>query len=84
MELRSAVGLGLAATAYAAFLNTEQGKAFAQDYTWASVVIGTALVLLSLRSTLDRDAWNKVAGAFVVAGIPMIGRSLWNKYGGIA
>lgn len=50
-----------------------------QEYTWASVVIGTGLVLLGLRPTLDREAWNKVAVAFVVAGVPMVGRSLVNR-----
>ena len=80
MTARSYVGLGIAATAYAAFLNTSSGKRFVERYTWASVVIGTVLVLVSLRPTLDPDAWNKVATAFAVAGVPMIGRSLINTW----
>jgi hypothetical protein len=42
-------------------------------------VIGTALVLLSLRGSIDEESWNKVAAAFLVAGVPVVGRSLLNR-----
>lgn len=75
------LALGVAATTYAAALNTEIGRKFAKEYTWASVVAGTGLVLLMLRFILPKMYWEKVALAFAVAGTPMVGRSLWNKLG---
>lgn len=78
-EPETYVALGVAATAYAAALNTDVGKRFAKDYTWASVVGGTSLVLTMLRFILPKDEWQKVATAFAVAGTPMIVRSLANK-----
>lgn len=68
--------LGLIAIAYAFILNTTGGKRFADQYTWASVVVGTSLVLGALWFILPPDNWQKVVLAFVVAGAPMIVRSL--------
>jgi len=73
------LALGATSTAYAALLNTRQGKKLADEYTWASVVIGTSLVLVMLQFILPKKHWEKVACAFTVAGIPMIARSLINK-----
>lgn len=73
------LSLGAAAAAYAAYLNTDAGKRFAQEYTWLSVVLGTVLVMVSLLGELDEESWNKVAAAFLVAGVPIIGRSLLNR-----
>ncbi len=71
--------LGIAAIVYAVVLNTKKGRAFASGYTWASVVIGTSMVLTALWFLIPQDSWQKVAIAFVVAGSPMIARSLINK-----
>jgi len=68
--------LFLAAVAYALILNTKAGKRFADHFTWASVVIGTALVMASAWFLVPAESWVKIALAFVVAGAPMIGRSL--------
>lgn len=68
--------LGLLAIAYAFILNTPGGKKFTDQYTWATVVIGTSLVLGALWFIIPADNWKKVAIAFVVAGTPMIVRSL--------
>ncbi len=73
------LALGAASATYATLLNTEPGKKFADEYTWASVVVGTGLVLALLRFILPREQWEKVFLAFVVAGSPMIARSLINK-----
>jgi hypothetical protein len=71
--------LGLLAIAYAFILNTAAGKSFADQYTWASVVIGTSLVLGALWFIIPADNWQKVFLAFVVAGTPMILRSLLKR-----
>lgn len=73
------VALGVASAAYAGALNTDVGKRFAQEYTWARVVFGTTLVLTMLRFIMPKEEWQKVANAFMVAGTPMIARSLINK-----
>jgi len=73
------VVLGVAAIVYAVVLNTIGGKKFADDYTWASVVIGTGLVLAALWFIIPMEYWLKVVVAFVVAGIPMVARSLLSK-----
>ena len=71
--------LGLLAIAYAFILNTAAGKSFADRHTWASVVIGTSLVLGALWFIIPGDMWMKVFLAFVVAGTPMIIRSLLKR-----
>ena len=73
------IALGVTSTTYAAALNTDVGKEFADEYTWASVVLGTGLVLTILRFILPREYWQKVALAFAVAGTPMVARSLLRK-----
>lgn len=72
------IALGVTATAYAAALNTTAGKRFAADYTWASVVCGVGLVLTILHFIMSPREWEKVVYAFIVAGSPMIVRSLIN------
>ena len=81
MVKQSLLQLGGAAVGYAAFLNTPAGKKFAteSEYTWASVVVGTGLVLAFLKRELDDDDWTTVAQGFAVAGAPMIARSVINK-----
>ena len=76
---QSLLQLGGAAVRYAAFLNTPAGKKFATEYTWASVVVGTGLVLAFLKRELDDDDWAIVAQGFAVAGAPMIARSVINQ-----
>jgi hypothetical protein len=71
--------LGMSVSGYAVVLNTEQGKRFADESTWMSVVVGNSLLMLFLRFLLPKYYWNIVALSFVVAGTPMIARSLLNK-----
>jgi hypothetical protein len=49
------LALDTVSTTYAVLLNTEPGKKFAEEYTWASVVVGTGLVLALLRFILPRE-----------------------------
>lgn len=49
------------------------------DNTWVSVVIGVAYVLLGLGLLLEMVDWLRVAGAFLFASLPIIGRSLVNQ-----
>jgi hypothetical protein len=46
--------------------------------TWLTVVLGTALVLAALYFLLAWEAWLLVVLAFIVAGLPVVGRSLLN------
>lgn len=78
-EILTYLTLGLAASGYARLLNTDKGQTFADEFTWASVTLGTGLVLFFLRSILSPSAWRKVAVAFTVAGLPLIARSLVNR-----
>ncbi|MCC6454455.1 MAG: hypothetical protein IT328_05890 [Caldilineaceae bacterium] len=71
--------LGLCAAGYAVVLNTEEGKQLAQDQTWLTVVLGNSLILFFLRILLPRYYWNLIAMSFIVAGTPMIARSIVNK-----
>lgn len=70
--------LGILSALYALLLNTDKGKEFAKEYTWASVVIGTAMVLIVARLFLPETYWRKIAFSFVISGAPMIARSLLN------
>lgn len=78
-ETETYLALGVASSSYAMALNTDLGKSFARQHTWASVVLGTSLVLSMLRFILPKEYWQKVVIAFIVAGIPMIVRSLFNQ-----
>lgn len=64
---------------YAFILNSKRGREFANDHTWASVVVGTTLVLGCTRAILPKMYWRRVAWAFIFAGMPMIGRSVYHK-----
>lgn len=79
MDIAIYITLGFIASGYALFLNTKIGRGFASEYTWASVVIGTFLVLAAAWFLIPQSEWIKVFIAFVVSGIPMIARSLINK-----
>jgi len=79
MDILIYVALGVAATVYAYALNTKKGKSFASEYTWVSVVVGTGIVLIGLWFLIPQDSWLKVVLSFIVAGVPMIVRSLINK-----
>ncbi len=48
------------------------------DLTWLTVVIGCGYVLLLLALVLPLEWWLRVCGAFFVACIPIIFRSVWN------
>ncbi len=78
-ETGAYIALGVSSAAYATALNTEVGRNFAKEYTWASVVCGVSLVLVILRFILPKEYWEKVVLAFAVAGTPMIIRSLLGK-----
>lgn len=71
--------LGVVSSLYAITLNTDTGKKFTDRYTWATVCVGTSLVLMVLRLIIPREHWYKLATAFMVAGSPMVARSLYNK-----
>lgn len=71
--------IGTAASLYAMVLNTKPGRRFNEDYTWATVSIGTAIVLLFLKFLIPGESWRKMAIAFAVSGTPMITRSLYNR-----
>jgi hypothetical protein len=73
------IALGAASIIYAVALNSSAGKRFADGYTWASVVLGTSLVLAALWFIVPREHWLKAALAFAVAGTPMVARSILNK-----
>lgn len=73
--------LALASSAYAAALSTDEGKRFATERTAETVVIGVALVLVALRFVLPVVAFRAVVVAFLVAGSPMIARSLMKREG---
>jgi hypothetical protein len=73
------IALSAAAAVYAAWLNTEKGRRFADDHTWASVVLGTGLVLAALKQMIPPPYWRKVLLAFIVAGTPLVGRSLFRQ-----
>ncbi len=77
--LESYTILGLLSSLYAVSLNTKLGKKFTEEYTWATVCIGTSLVLAVLRYMLPKDHWYKLMAAFTVAGFPMVARSMYNK-----
>ncbi|MCP4416175.1 MAG: hypothetical protein GY805_06115 [Chloroflexi bacterium] len=79
MDIAIYVVLGVVFVVYAFWLNTAGGKKFADEHTWASVVIGSGLILAALWFLVPADSWQKMVLAFVVAGIPMIARSLLNK-----
>lgn len=78
-SLESYTIIGLISSLYAIGLNTPMGKKFTDQYTWATVCIGTGIVLAILRLVIPKEYWYKLATAFVVAGAPLIFRSLYNK-----
>ena len=78
-SLESYTIIGLISSLYAIGLNTTMGKKFTDQYTWATVCIGTSIVLSGLRLIIPKEYWYKLATSFVVAGAPMIFRSLYNK-----
>lgn len=49
------------------------------DNTWLTVVIGVGYVLLWLRPIIPLDAWLDFGKGFMVAGIPIVFRSLYNN-----
>jgi hypothetical protein len=73
------IALAAASIVYAIALNTNAGRKFADDYTWASVVLGDSLVLAALWFILPAAHWLKAVLAFAVAGTPMVVRSLLNR-----
>ena len=70
-------------SAYTAALSTPAGRRFTDEHTAETVVIGVSLVLAALRLVLPKAAWWRVAVAFAVAGLPLVGRSLVKRTKGI-
>jgi hypothetical protein len=69
-------------TAYAALLSTARGRAFADERSAESVILGVGLVLAALRFLLSASAFGRVVAAFAVAGSPMVARSLLKRFSG--
>lgn len=46
--------------------------------TWLMVLVGDGYVVLALRWLVDRAAWETMCWAFLVAGLPIIARSVAN------
>ncbi len=70
----------LVSTLYAVILQvTSFGRWLARERTWLSVVIGVGYTVLALVLVIPRSAWFMVVMAFLVASLPIIGRSLWNE-----
>jgi hypothetical protein len=73
------ITLFLLSCIYAMLLNTETGMEWAQEQTWFTVVIGNGLVIGALALLLPAIYTAIIIGAFAVAGIPIIYRSLANQ-----
>ena len=78
-SLESYTIIGLISSLYAIGLNTPMGKKFTDQYTWATLSFGTGMVLAILRLVIPKEYRYKLATAFIVAGGPLIFRSLYNK-----
>lgn len=72
---------GLFGTLYALLLGTERGKEWIDEYTTVGVVLGVSGVLVALRTSQSREEWQRTAGAFVAAGLPMVVRGVIKKLG---
>ena len=68
-----------ASTAYALALNTSLGRKLCQRKTWVTVVIGDAIIGGCLFIALPPATVALVLGAFIVAGLPIIARSIANE-----
>jgi hypothetical protein len=75
----SLIPAALLGSAYAAWLATEDGKAWIDENTTLGVVLGVAGVLATLRLTLPSIAWRHVVGAFAAAGAPLVVRGALRK-----
>jgi hypothetical protein len=71
-----------AASAYALALSTRPGRKFSDAHTAETVVLGVGLVLAALRFLLSASAFRRVVAAFVVAGLPLVARSLLKRFSG--
>lgn len=65
-----------ASTVYALALNTRLGRKLCQRRTWVTVIGGVALVIAGLLIALPPATVGIIAGAFAVAGIPIVARSI--------
>lgn len=63
-------------TAYAFLLSTKTGRKWADNQTWATVVGGVSLVMAFV-ALEDRKTAQTNFIYFLVAGVPIIFRSLW-------
>lgn len=70
------LGLFGFSTAYTLLLSTKTGKQWADNQTWATVAGGVALTT-GFMALEDRKAAQLAFIYFIVAGVPLVFRSLW-------
>jgi len=69
-------------TVYAVVLQvTPFGRWLATERTWLAVVIGVGYVTLIMRLLGPAPSWWLWLVAWVVSGVPVVARSLWNELG---
>ena len=73
------VALFLASGLYAIGLQTRIGKRLCARRTWLTVIVGNTLVLAALYTLLSLESWLLCVGAFAIAGVPVVARSLYNE-----
>ncbi len=81
MRLLSTLAALALGSAYAAWLSTDEGKAWIDENTTVGVVLGVGGVLGLLRFVLSGDEWWRVVGMFVAAGAPLVARGVMRKVG---
>lgn len=79
MKNRSMIAAALFGTVYALWLSTEDGKAWADENTTLSAVVGIGGVLAALRLDVSPDAWQRVAYTFLASGVPLMVRGVVRK-----
>ena len=70
------VGCFVTCTAYALLLSTERGKWATLNLTWATVIVGCALVLGWIATQPPHTALTDLY-FFIAGGTPIVIRSLW-------
>jgi hypothetical protein len=75
------VVIGCWSTGYAFLLQwAERSRGLVTEFTWATVVVGVAMVLAWLLIVVPPVWLAVVFGGFAVSGLPMIVRCLWNDH----
>lgn len=73
--LHALVGCFVTCSAYATLLNTSRGRHMTLYHTWATVVVGVALVL-GWKNTQERQGTRTDFAFFAAGGLPLIVRAL--------